>query len=307
MKKEIKNYPASVHQLLLNEARKREKPFNEILQYYVIERFLYRLGKTQHKDNVILKGAMMFIVWNMPYARATRDIDLLARTDNSMGNVVQMIKDVCKIEYPNDGMTYLQETIRSEQIIEDGSYQGVRVKLIAMLGSVRTTVQIDFGFGDIVFPKPENIDFPSLINLPTAELKGYPKETVIAEKFHVMISRGLLNSRMKDFYDLWLLINTFDFDMNVIRESIKKTFANRKTEIDLDLVVFSEDFDNDTDKNIQWKAFIGKSTGLPAPENFKDIAKMIKVFIFPVINSIGKNSADKYIWQSPGPWEKLAS
>ena len=302
MKKEIKNYPASIHQQLLNKAKEREKPFNDILQYYVIERFLYRLGKTRHKDSIILKGAMMFIVWNTPYARATRDIDFLAKADNSMENITQMIKDICKIEYSNDGMIYFQDTVRAEQIIEDGDYQGVRIKLTAGLGNARSTVQIDFGFGDTVFPKPEKIDFPSLINLPAPELKGYPKETVIAEKLHVMLHRGLLNSRMKDFYDLWLLMNNFDFEIDIVKEAIKETFENRKTDIILDSVIFSEEFDNNPDKDIQWKAFINKSAGLPAPDKFKTIAKNIKTFIRPIIDSIISNKTKKMFWKAPGPW-----
>jgi predicted nucleotidyltransferase component of viral defense system len=305
MKKEIKDYSASVHDRLLNHAKKIKRPFDEILQYYAVERFLYRFSRSKHKDKAILKGAMMFIVWDAPYSRATRDIDMLGLLDNDIDNFVRMAQDTCKTDVEPDGMMYDADSVKGEQIIEDGNYKGVRVRFLGYLGRARASMQIDFGFGDVVFPKPQTIDYPTILAMPAPQLKGYSRETVIAEKFHVMVDRGLLNSRMKDFYDIWLLSNHFDFTHKELKEAIKKTFSTRKTRIIPDPVALTDAFVSNEQKNVQWKAFVRKQKLGYAPENIRDVIKVLREFLLPIISNMEENQRNEFSWVAPGPWKNI--
>ena len=304
MKREIKNYFASVHRQLQNKAKETDRPFNELLQYYAAERFLYRFSQSKHKDKVILKGAMMFIVWKAPYARVTRDIDMLGRLHNSMENVMTMVKDVCKIEYPSDGIVFTAETVQVEQIMEENDYKGARVSFTGLLGNARIPMQIDLGFGDVIFPEPENIDYPTLLNMPSPTLKGYPRETVIAEKFHTMMNKGIINSRMKDYYDIWLLSSQFDFDGVTLQQAIEKTFKYRGAVPASPTKLFDE-ISLDKDKNIQWSAFIRKSGLDTAPKDIKDVIKFIKDFLLPIMEDIIAEKICGLTWKAAGPWKKI--
>ena len=205
MKKDLKDVAASVRQRLLNIAKETNRPFDELLQYFAMERFLYRVGQSKYRDKVILKGALMFAVWNAPRSRATRDIDFLGKIESKLDKLAKLVQDVCDVEVEDDGMTFNSKSIKVERIKEDADYEGVRARFMGRLGQPKVFMQIDFGFGDAVFPKPLDVDYPSLLGMPRPQLKGYPRETVIAEKFQAMVDLGMLNSRMKDFYDIWLL------------------------------------------------------------------------------------------------------
>ena len=200
----MKNLPASIHQKLLNLARIENRPLNELLQYYAIERFLYRLGESRHHQNFILKGGQMLKVWNAPSARPTIDIDLLGRTDNSAENLESIVRECCLIE-SDDGVIFDTESVKSEPIRKDAEYQGVRITVKGELGKIRLHLQIDFGFGDAVIPAPIEIELPQLLNAGKPSLLGYTPESSIAEKFQAMVALDLTNTRMKDFYDIWLL------------------------------------------------------------------------------------------------------
>ena len=200
------NVAASVHQRLLNRAHATGRPFNELLQYFVLERFLYRLGHSPHARNFILKGALMFDVWQGPFARPTRDVDLLGHTENSVEHVVASIQAVCQEPVAeDDGLRFLTESISGERITEAAEYQGVRVHVEARLGPARIPVQIDVGFGDPLVPSSTLVRLSTLLDFPPPELQGYSRESAIAEKFQAMVYLGEINSRMKDFYDIWLL------------------------------------------------------------------------------------------------------
>lgn len=235
MKKDIINLQASVRSRLQTKAKETNRPFAEILQYYGMERFLFRLGKSAYSRHFILKGALMFTAWNIPQRRTTLDIDLLARFDNQISSIEQVIKDVCKITVVSDGLVFDPETVRGQRIKEDADYEGVRVKFVGFLERSRIPMQIDIGFGDIVYPRPRIFDYPVILDLPKPHLKGYPLESVVSEKFETMVKLGLLNSRMKDFYDIWLMMLRFDFDGLNLTEALKRTFEHRKTELPLSL------------------------------------------------------------------------
>ncbi len=225
MSKETKkNLPASVHSRLLNLARSADRPLNEFLQFYPIERFLYRLGQTRFRQNFILKGAQMLRVWHAPTSRPTMDVDLLGTVENSVENLERIVRECCSIEI-EDGVVFRPETVVSREIRKNAEYRGVRVNLHGLLGTIRLNVQIDFGFGDTVVPSPVEISLPQILDFGSPELLGYTPESAIAEKFQAMVELDLTNTRIKDFYDIWLLSQNLEFQGEVLAEAIKTTFA----------------------------------------------------------------------------------
>ena len=203
--KPIKNLPASVRQRLLDRARSGQRPFNELLQYYAMERFLYRLTRSAHAGRFILKGALMLRVWRSPEIRSTMDIDMLARTSNGEADILAQIREIMAVNVEPDGIVFDPASIQAERITEDADYEGIRIRFRALLDTARVTLQIDVGFGDIIYPGPEESDLPAMLDFPPPRLLCYSRESAIAEKFEAMVKLGVLNSRMKDFYDIWLL------------------------------------------------------------------------------------------------------
>ncbi|MEA2079138.1 MAG: nucleotidyl transferase AbiEii/AbiGii toxin family protein, partial [Pseudomonadota bacterium] len=210
-----------MRQHLLNKARESGRPFNELLQYFAMERFLYRLSKSVHADKFVLKGALMFTAWQAPVTRPTMDIDLLGITDNSVDAIIDIARDICLQQVEPDGSVFEPDSIGGERIVEDADYGGVRVRFRGTLGTARVIVQLNIGFGDVVVPKPEMADYPTILNLPMPRLKGYSRESVVAEKFEAMVKLGVLNSRVKDFFDIWLLSRQFDFDGETLALTIE--------------------------------------------------------------------------------------
>ena len=279
MAKNIKNVSASVHQRLLNKAKESSRPFNEVLQHFSIERFIYRLSKSPHADEFILKGALMFSAWSGLTSRPTMDIDLLGRIENNIETIVAAMKDACGMEVEADGMSFNAETVTAGRITEDAAYEGVRVSIQGKLGNARVSLQIDIGFGDVIVPDPARVVYPTLLDFPSPELNGYTMESTIAEKFQAMVKLGVLNSRMKDFYDIWMLSHMFDFRGEILTEAVVKTFENRNTPISLDTAVFDPSFGKDGGKKAQWQGFIRKAKLSAAPEAFGDVVAAVKVFL----------------------------
>ncbi len=254
-----KNLPASIHQRLLNLARIENRPLNELLQYYAIERFLYRLGKSKYRQQFILKGGQMLKAWNAPLARPTIDIDLLGKVNNSIENLEKIVSECCAIEF-DDGVTFDQTSIKGELIRKDAEYQGVRVIVKGLLGKIKLNLQIDFGFGDAVIPSPIEIELPQLLDSGKPSLLGYTPESSIAEKFQAMVNLDLTNTRMKDFYDIWFLSKNIELDKITLAEAIKETFKRRETALpSITPIALTEAFSQDATKQMQWKAFLRKN------------------------------------------------
>jgi len=302
MARNIKNTAASVHRRLLNKTKESSRPFNELLQHFAIERFIYRLSKSPHADRFILKGALMFSVWSGSGSRPTMDIDLLGRIDNSLEVIVAAMKDACGMDVEADGMSFNAETVTAVRITEDAEYEGVRVRVRGGLGNARVSLQIDIGFGDVIVPGPIKVAYPALLDFPAPELNGYTMESTIAEKFQAMVKLGVLNSRMKDFYDIWMLSRTFDFRGEMLAEAVEKTFENRNTPITIAPTVFDPSFVKDGDKKVQWQGFIRKAKLADAPEAFKDVVVAVKVFLEPLVASLAEIRPFRSIWNAPGPW-----
>lgn len=300
--KSLKNTSASVRQRLLDRAKRDRRPFNELLQYYAMERFLYRLSRSPHASHFVLKGALMLRVWRAPEFRPTMDIDLLGQTRNEEVNVLTQIRDVLAVEVDPDGLVFDRDSVRTERIAEDAVYQGIRARFLATLDSARISMQIDIGFGDVVYPEPEEADLPVLLDFPVPRLRCYSRESAIAEKFEAMVKLGELNSRMKDFYDLWLLSRQFDFDGSRLAEAIKLTFNHRGTPISEMVPAFTKAFA--TAKQAQWAAFHKRLQHDNAPLSFANVVTLVDEFLSPVVSSIVTSTKTPARWTASGSWLK---
>jgi predicted nucleotidyltransferase component of viral defense system len=259
MSKEPKNLSASVKARLQNKARETGRIFQELLQRYAMERFLYRLSQSDHADQFVLKGALLFSVWQTEYERRTTlDIDLLGFTENSLVNLEHIARDVCETLVEDDGVRFDAENIRAERIKEDADYEGVRIRTFAYLEKSRIPLQIDIGFGDALIPDAIPAMLPSLLDFPAPQLRCYHQLTVIAEKFEAMIKLGTLNSRMKDFYDIWNITRHADLSGSELQKACVATFEQRHTPFRLKDDFFSARFARSGEKQTQWAAFLRK-------------------------------------------------
>lgn len=300
----IKNPSASVHQRLLNKAKETERPFNELLQYYAMERFLYRLSQTKGGERFVLKGALMLMVWNADALRPTMDIDLLGRIENDIEGICAIMRSACGQKVDADGMAFDADSVSGARIAEDAEYEGVRVLAKGNLGNARVSIQIDIGFGDVISPSPRVIKYPTILDYPAPHMRGYSRESTVAEKFHAMIRHDFLNSRMKDFYDIWLLSRQFGFDGESLASAIRKTFERRQTELSQAPVVgLSEKFYRDPAKATLWKTFIRKSRLSHAPQSMEAVALHVSKFILPVYEALARHREWSGQWKPGGPWE----
>jgi len=297
-----KNLEASIHQRLLNQARESGRPFNELLQYFAIERFLYRLSQSPHQEKFVLKGALMFAVWQAPPARPTMDIDLLGRMENQVETIVSIVRDVCRQKVEPDGLNFDPDSVDGNRIAEAAEYQGVRVSFRGSLGNAKIFMQLDVGFGDVIFPRATSVKYPTLLDLPGPRLRGYTRESLIGEKFQAMVRLGSLNSRMKDFFDIWFLSRHFDFDGPRLSTAISKTFERRKTEVPSNLNDLFEPLMRDPAKVTQWRTFAQRNRLQAAPEKLGDVLSLIGEFLDPVVQSFKEGIQFEATWQAPGPW-----
>lgn len=258
MKEPIRNIAASILARLRNQTEILERPFAEILQYYAMERFLYRLSKTKYADKFVLKGGLLFYAWNLSLRRPTRDIDFRGYVSSKGKDLLKIINEVVAESAPEDGLVFDPQSISVEETQIDADYQGIRVKLTSQLQRAKIPIQIDIGFSDELTSKAENIEYPNILSdLKTVQMKGYPKEAVVAEKFHAMVRHAELNSRMKDYYDLWLLAETFEFKDVSVQKAIEATFKKRDTEIPRERPLsLSAEFARTSQS--RWETFLGK-------------------------------------------------
>jgi predicted nucleotidyltransferase component of viral defense system len=276
---QVKNTTASVRQRLLNISREKGEDFNLILIRYAAERLLYRLSVSEYADHFILKGAMLFSVWFDAPHRSTRDLDFLAHGEPDIAQFQRVFETLCRQPVQKDGLQYDPKTIQIESIREPDEYGGLRVRMKSFLGDIPIPVQVDMGFGDIVTPKERIIEYPTLLDLPTPKLKSYPPETMVAEKFHAMVYHGIAISRMKDFYDLYILKQNHAFNKKQLTTAIKATFQRRKTKIPSELpVALSDKFSDDPTKSTQWSSFIKRNDIKDAPGELTIVIENLREF-----------------------------
>lgn len=269
-----------------------------------MERFLYRFAQSEYVKSFILKGALMFAVWDVPARRATIDIDFLARFDNRVEKIERIMREVCNMKVPADGLVFDAQSVKGQRIKEDAEYEGVRVKFLGFLEKSEIPMQIDIGFGDVITPKPSQVDYPTILDFPAPHLQGYTFESVIAEKFEAMIKLGLLNSRMKDFYDIWLMTKQVNFEGKNLAAAIAATFRHRKTQLPDRAPFFAEEiYDEKSDRAVMWKAFLRKRQIKTAPDSLADVAQVIENFLQEPLQAIKKGEELKITWSAPGPWK----
>ena len=284
---ERKNLVASILARLKNIAKENDVVYGEILARYAIERVLKRIELSEYASKCILKGGSLFILWTGGFNyRPTMDADLEFRGDGSPAALKAMFKSIAKIAV-DDGISIDDESIDAAAIREDDEYGGVRVTMMGYLGKVRIPVQFDVGIGDAITPAPKKFSFPALLDLPAPKLKIYPRETVIAEKYETIVKRGLANSRMKDYYDLWVLSNDPEVDKEIAKLAIERTFSRRKQklpEICPDGLVDS--FAENQIKLTQWNAFLRKNRLDVGPNSFLDVVRQVRGFIEAILGRI---------------------
>lgn len=298
-----KNMAASVHQRLLNIAKQRNRRFNDLVQHYALERWLFRLSRSAYGERFVLKGALLLVAWNTPTTRPTRDIDLLGRISNDLGLVRSVIAEIIQTPIEDDGLVFDPTSVTTERIAEDADYAGVRAKFLGHLGNARVAMQVDIGFSDVVTPTPSRITYPTILDQPAAELLAYNQETAIAEKFEAIVKLGEVNSRMKDFFDIWLLASSFEFNGLGLAAAIRATFARRETTLEAEPVGLSNEFAHDPSKAAQWEAFIRRSLLTDAPGEFSEAVVRVRDFLQPVAIAIGEKRAFTAHWPPGGPWQ----
>lgn len=299
MNKVIKDIAASARQRIKNQSFQDNRPFAELLQYYAMERFLYRLSQSEYSNLFILKGALMLRAWQSPEHRPTLDIDMLGKTSNSLENICAQISDVIAIE-GDDGLVFHPDTLQGEEIREDADYHGVRVTFLCTLQNARVKMQIDIGFGDVIHPKPIIAELPTILELPAPRLLCYSCESAIAEKFQTMVKLGMLNSRMKDFFDIWLLSRQFEFIGNELSEAIRLTLDNRGTTLPDVIDAFTPEFIES--KQAQWKGFCRNLDQEHVPLEFDKIVNGLVVFLEPIVNAISTESTPPGQWNINTGW-----
>ncbi|MGB5751200.1 MAG: nucleotidyl transferase AbiEii/AbiGii toxin family protein [Desulfobacterales bacterium] len=298
-----KNYAASVRQRLLNYARSSGQDFIFVLRTFAMERLLYRLSRSPYVDNFVLKGAMLFKLWTGDFYRQTRDIDVLAFKSETIDSLKAVFQEISQISFADDGLTYLSNTVGVNEIREEQQYGGLRVKLTATLGSAKIYLQVDCGFGDAITPEPIVTDFPTLLDFPAPQLHTYPKETVVAEKFEAIVRLGMATSRMKDFYDIWVLASDFPFSGQIIASAIQNTFNRRKTSLPAGTPeVFQASFIQNPLKQTQWQAFVQKTSFVKVEKDFGKTIDFVRSFLLPPIDFILTTKSFKMNWSAGGPW-----
>lgn len=292
-----KDIAASIRARLLNLAKERKEDFDFVLRNFVMQRVLYRLSISEHKEQFLLKGALLFWVWNEDFHRPTVDIDLLGYGANDVGMLTDLFRGVCTLE-SEDGLEFDAESIQGIEIKEDAKYQGVRITGFAYLTKAKICFQIDIGFGDAVTLEPEQVAVPSFLELPDPKIRVYPVYTVIAEKFQAMVELDLANSRIKDFYDIWIIASQMELEGNILQQAVTATFERRKTEFtDRSLNVFSDSFRSDPNKQMQWKAFLSKNR-LVSDLSFNELMQKLQDFLLPISECCAQEQSLSGLWSA---------
>ena len=297
------NLPASIRHRLLNLSRARGEDFNLTLTRYGTERLLYRLSQSERADHFVLKGALRLSLWAGTLQRPTRDLDLLGYGDSSQEALTQLFRDICVADVPADGLTFHPDSVGVTEIRENQEYGGQRVQMTATLGNARINLQVDIGFGDVITPATDEVEYPSLLGLPSARIRAYPKETVIAEKLESMVVLGMANSRMKDFYDVWMMSRELQFDGRTLARAIQATFQRRRSRLPHTApTAFTEEFAGDHDKGRQWNAFLSRNRLDAGGMVLTQIIRQIRLFSMAPMIAAAHGQEFEEMWPAGGPW-----
>lgn len=297
-KQQPRNLGESILARLKNKAKARGEDFGFLLERYFVERLLYRISISPYAEKLILKGGTLFLAWHGYGYRSTRDIDLLGHGLSQVAEIEAVFKTICSlIVEQDDGVVFLPDTVHGTASQDKRTYPGVTIKLRATIGTAKQDLTIDIGFGDDITPSVELLEYPILLDMPTPQLRVYPRYTFIAEKFEAMVDLGIRNSRMKDFFDIWVMSYTSNFDGDILRQAIEKTLKRRKTSLpESTPFAFTEEFYTNQEKMKQWKAFRKQKARSETPDDFEKIVRDIIPFLIPIIEAIRNRQSFPRFW-----------
>jgi predicted nucleotidyltransferase component of viral defense system len=299
--KGVTNVVASVLARLRNTSKSSGVPFQQVLQQYAMERFLYRVSKSRHAQSVILKGALLLKTIGIPNARPTMDIDMLRKGNADQASLVALVKDCATLTVEADGLTFPADTVVAEDITNDSAYKGTRILMDARMDNVRLRIQIDFGVGDVLVPGARMIEYPVFLGSETIHLLAYPIESAIAEKLQAMVALGAVNSRMKDFYDVWICSNHLDFNARTLLKAIDATFKNRETPVP------AQEFEALTATfveahGVQWNTFVKKIGEHELIDELGKVVADLKIFALPALRAVSHGEPLTQRWKAGGGW-----
>lgn len=296
-----RNIAASIRAQLLGKARAERLDFNLLLTRYALERVLYRLSISEQHEQFLLKGALLFDIWfDLPH-RPTHDADLLGFGSTDMPYLESLFREISQIA-GDDGIVFQADSVKAAEIRKEANYAGVRVTMISLLDGARCPVQIDIGFGDAVTPAPENVQYPVILDgMPQPQLRAYPRYTVVAEKLEAMVKLGILNSRMKDYFDLWVLARYSDFDGTVLARAIRATFERRGTDIPTGLPLgLTDEFAQHEQKKMQWAGLLRKNA--LEPMALAAVIETLRQFLLPVLTALAAGNGFDQQWRAGAGW-----
>lgn len=301
---ERRNLAESVRQRLLNASRTRHEDFQVTLTRYALERLLYRLSRSRYREQFIIKGAMLFSLWSEGPHRPTRDLDLLSFGAIDIERLKDTFREIISTEVEPDGLEFLADTVRGRRTKEDQEYGGVRLSLQACLAQARISLQVDIGFNDAVTPAPVEIEYPTLLaESPVPLLRAYSRYSVVAEKFQVMVMLDIINTRMKDFFDVWTLARTFDFDGEVLCRSLKATFDRRATKLPLTTpLALTPGFYQEQTKQLQWNTFLKRSQLIARAAPLEEVTALLQNFLMPPTLAAAEDSLFEMRWSYTTGW-----
>lgn len=305
MTRSVTNFAASVRARLSTEAKRRNTDFQLILQRYAAERFLYRIGVSHHRHRFVLKGAMLFVLWDEATARPTRDLDLAGYWANDAESLAAVMREICSVAHDQDGLVYSLASMTVEPIRVADQYHGFRIQLDVVLAGAKIPFQIDIGFGDAIVPEPIDVDYPTLLGGVAPNVRAYPREAVIAEKLHAMVTHGEANSRYKDFYDVFVLSSRYAFSGATLGSAIHATFLRRQAlKLDPWPVALTTVFYADIKRSEQWMRYLQRTKlGVDAPTGFVIIGERMQTFLEPPLRAATLGHGFTSMWPPGGSWQ----
>ena len=295
----MKNLAASVHARLAQRRASTGEDYNVLLVRFTLERLLYRLSRSSHREQFILKGAMLFALWEPALHRVTRDLDLLGFGHPAPERLADIFMELCRLEVEADGVDFDPDSVVCEDIRAQDEYAGIRVKLRAVIGKAVVPLQVDVGFGDALPVPPEEITFPVMLGMAAPKLRAYSRETVVAEKLEAIVKLGMLNSRFKDYFDLHYLAQKFSFQGDLLAKSIAATFARRDTAFPAGLPAgLTPIFGGDPAKIRGWQAFWRKTGSKTSAPTLESVIQLLVEFLEPPLDAVAKGKRLAATWKS---------
>ncbi len=283
-----KHVDISVRDRLLILAKREDQDYNVVLNLYYRERLLARLADSRYREQFVLKGGALLFAFatqeTQELARPTKDLDFRAGgIPNDVAEIASAFAEICTLSSFEDGLVFEVGAIKADRIAEDALYHGVRLSIPVKLASAAGRVQVDIGFGDVITPGPLEMVYPVLLDeMPAPHVLTYSRETVIAEKYEAMLRLSLVNTRMKDFFDVYQLARAHAFEGQGLSEAIRRTCERRGTSFLPDPAVLQPDFGTDAVRQQQWATFLKRGRLTTAPERFADVMDELHAFLEPI-------------------------